>query len=495
MPELESQTFFFFGAHVASTNNYMGWKQLEIDKAHLAYIVTGIFITIFCYTSSIIRERLLIGEATLGSIVGLIFGPHAANLINPKSWGNMEYVTIEICRIVINVRVFASGVELPVAYFQNHFRSIFIMLSMIMIFGWLVSAGFAYALFPKVTFLGSLLIAGCITSTDPVLSALIVGEGPIGRRIPQKIRALLIAESGCNDGMAVPFLYFALKLLTVKPSKDAGRDWVLLIVLYECTLGIFVGCVLGVLLDKLLKWFQKLKFIDANSYYSLSFAIPLMCSGIGTIIGVDDLLLSFFTGVMLAWDNAFVDNMSECYVPPFIDQTFNLLFFTYFGSIIPWEKFNWIQMELSVWRLIVFTILIFFFRRIPAVLMCKPLIPDIDTWKDALFVGHFGPIGVCAVYMSFVAKSMLTPNEIEDSVYKSTEEFYILHEVLWPIVCFVILSSIIVHGFSVPILIYGEKLKNLLIRRHKANNPTIPMHEMPTKSSKSTSKSKEKSPS
>ncbi|WBW71124.1 plasma membrane/prospore membrane sodium ion/proton antiporter Nhe1/Sod2 [Schizosaccharomyces osmophilus] len=463
----------------------MGWKQLEIDKVHLALIITGVFITIFCYTSRVIREKLLVGEATLGSVVGLIFGPHAANLINPKSWGNMEYVTIEICRMVINVRVFASGVELPVAYFQHHFQSIFVMLSIIMTFGWLVSAGFAYALFPKITFLGSLLIAGCITSTDPVLSALIVGEGAIGKRIPPKIRALLIAESGCNDGMAVPFLYFALKLLTVKPSKHAGRDWVLLIVLYECIFGIFFGCVLGVLLDKMLKWFQKLRFIDANSYYSLFFAIPLMCSGIGTIIGVDDLLLSFFTGVMLAWDNAFVDGMSECYVPPFIDQIFNLLFFTYFGSIIPWEKFNWIQMDLSVWRLIVFTILIFFFRRLPVVLLCKRLIPDIQTWKEALFVGHFGPIGVCAVYMSFVAKSALTPNEIEETVYKSTDEFFILHEVLWPIVSFVILSSIIIHGFSVPILIYGDKLKSLWMRRHKVDNPTIPMDEISMEPSKS----------
>nr|2M7X_A Chain A, Na(+)/H(+) antiporter [Schizosaccharomyces pombe 972h-] len=31
-------------------------------------------------------------------------------------------------------------------------------------------------LFPQINFLGSLLIAGCITSTDPVLSALIVGK-------------------------------------------------------------------------------------------------------------------------------------------------------------------------------------------------------------------------------------------------------------------------------------------------------------------------------
>ncbi|EPY50436.1 plasma membrane sodium ion/proton antiporter Sod2 [Schizosaccharomyces cryophilus OY26] len=460
----------------------MAWKQLEIDKVHLALIVTGGFITIFCYTSRIIRERLLVGEATLGSVVGLIFGPHAANLINPKSWGNVEYVTIELCRMVINVRVFASGVELPAAYFQQHFSSIFMMLSMIMIFGWLISAGFAYALFPNITFLGSLLVAGCITSTDPVLSSLIVGEGAIAKRIPQRIRALLIAESGCNDGMAVPFLYFALKLLTVKPSNHAGRDWVLLIVLYECAFGIFFGCLLGIFLAKLLKWFEKLKFIDANSYYSLSFAIPLMCSGIGTIIGIDDLLLSFFTGVMLAWDNVFVDNMSECYVPSFIDQTFNLLFFTYFGSIIPWEKFNWPQMELPVWRLIVFTILILFFRRIPAVFLCKPVIQDIQTWKEALFVGHFGPIGVCAVYMAFVATSMLTPDEIESLVYKSTDEFFILHELLWPIVCFVILSSIIVHGFSVPVLIYGEKLKSLFSRQ-KFYDPATEVDEKSIKPS------------
>ncbi|CAB69632.1 plasma membrane/prospore membrane sodium ion/proton antiporter Nhe1/Sod2 [Schizosaccharomyces pombe] len=444
----------------------MGWRQLDIDKVHLALIVAGGFITFFCYFSEVFRKKLLVGEAVLGSITGLIFGPHAAKLVDPFSWGDHgDYLTVEICRIVLDVRVFASAIELPGAYFQHNFRSIIVMLLPVMAYGWLVTAGFAYALFPQINFLGSLLIAGCITSTDPVLSALIVGEGPLAKKTPERIRSLLIAESGCNDGMAVPFFYFAIKLLTVKPSRNAGRDWVLLVVLYECAFGIFFGCVIGYLLSFILKHAQKYRLIDAISYYSLPLAIPLLCSGIGTIIGVDDLLMSFFAGILFNWNDLFSKNISACSVPAFIDQTFSLLFFTYYGTIIPWNNFNWSVEGLPVWRLIVFSILTLVCRRLPVVFSVKPLVPDIKTWKEALFVGHFGPIGVCAVYMAFLAKLLLSPDEIEKSIYESTTVFSTLNEIIWPIISFVILSSIIVHGFSIHVLVIWGKLKSLYLNR------------------------------
>lgn len=395
----------------------------------------------------------------------MIFGPHAAKLVDPFTWGDHgDYLTVEICRIVLDVRVFASAIELPGAYFQKSFKSIIVMLLPVMAYGWLVTAGFAYAVFPQINFLGSLLIAGCITSTDPVLSALIVGEGALAKKTPERVRSLLIAESGCNDGMAVPFFYFAIKFLTIKPSKNAGRDWVLLIVLYECAFGICFGCVIGYLLSFSLKHAQKYRLIDAISYYSLPLAIPLLCSGIGTIIGVDDLLMSFFAGILFNWDNSFSNNISVCSVPAFIDQIFNLLFFTYFGTIIPWNNFDWSVIDLPVWRLVVFSILTLVCRRLPVVFFVKPLVPDIKTWKEALFVGHFGPIGVCAVYMAFLAKLLLSPDEIEKSLYESNTIFKTISEIIWPIISFVILSSIIIHGFSIPALVITGKLRKFYLK-------------------------------
>lgn len=77
-----------------------------------------------------------------------------------------------------------------------------------MIIGWLVSAGFIYALIPGLDFLGALVVAACVTPTDPILAASVVGKGKFAQEhVPSHIRHILQAESGANDGAAFPFLY------------------------------------------------------------------------------------------------------------------------------------------------------------------------------------------------------------------------------------------------------------------------------------------------
>ena len=58
--------------------------------------------------------------------------------------------------------------------------------------------------------------------------------------MPTHIRHLLAAESGCNDGAAFPFLFFALYLMIDLPSVgDAMRDWFLLLWLCQFFLLLF----------------------------------------------------------------------------------------------------------------------------------------------------------------------------------------------------------------------------------------------------------------
>ena len=110
----------------------MAWDHLAITKAHLVYIILGGFTSIFMLVSLFVKEKLYIGEATVATICGVIFGPHAANLINPLTWGNTDSITLEFSRIVLVVQCFAVGVELPKAYMRKHWRSLFFLLAPIM---------------------------------------------------------------------------------------------------------------------------------------------------------------------------------------------------------------------------------------------------------------------------------------------------------------------------------------------------------------------------
>jgi sodium/hydrogen antiporter len=102
-----------------------------------------------------------------------------------------------------------------------------------MIKGWFVSAAFIYALIPNLSFLSSLAIAACLTPTDPILAAAIIGGKYADKHVPAHIRHLLAAESGSNDGAAYPFLYFALYLTLDSTTGEAIKDWFL--ALWLCT--------------------------------------------------------------------------------------------------------------------------------------------------------------------------------------------------------------------------------------------------------------------
>lgn len=72
-----------------------------------------------------------------------------------------------------------------------------------MTFGWLVTAGFAMLLF-KTSFPTALIIGACLTPTDPVLASSILSNSQFSNRVPKRIKDMLSAESGCNDGTSFP---------------------------------------------------------------------------------------------------------------------------------------------------------------------------------------------------------------------------------------------------------------------------------------------------
>lgn len=113
--------------------------------------------------------------------------------------------------------------------------------------GWFVSAGLIYAFIPGLNFLSSLAVAACLTPTDPILAAAVVGGKWADKHVPAHIRHLLAAESGCNDGAAYPFLFISLYLILDKNTGHAIRDWFLLLWLCESPLnlsafGVLMGC-------------------------------------------------------------------------------------------------------------------------------------------------------------------------------------------------------------------------------------------------------------
>ena len=465
----------------------MAWNQLEIDNSNVSFACLGFFCILFCLVSRLIKEKFYIGEATLAAIFGLIIGPHALNWVNPYNWGNFNYITLEISRIILCIELVAVGIELPPKYIFRNAYAIFLQLFFSMIIGWLVFAAFIHLILPDYSFTWGLLISACVTATDPVLAQEVIGKSKFAAEfVPTHIRHLITAESGCNDGLAVPFVFLAVDLIIdAGDSHRIAKDFICITVLYQCLFGSIFGFIIGYALSWAFRLSQKLDWINREFKVLFVIMIGLFITGITPLLGVDELLAAFFAGCGFVWDD-WLENgelllEQESFMDSF-DCFLNMAYFIYFGASVSWENFNNHLLHLDVWRLILIAIVFLVLRRFPPVLAYYKLSPDIHSFKEAIFVSHFGPIGVSGLFACILAISKLekfaldteeTP--IADITVPNEVPLSHLINTVFPVVSFIVTVSVIVYGLSAPLIVFYKFIKEKYITKSIDNQTSLEM--------------------
>jgi sodium/hydrogen antiporter len=259
----------------------MAWPQVEPTTPHLTYLVLSGLLICYALFSELIRNRLHLSEPPLATLVGIIFGPRGVAILDPETWGWQDDITQELTRIIVGVQVFAVGIELPKKWLSRHWRSVAMMLGPIMAFGWLVSALIIYLIL-QTKFTTALIIGACLTPTDPVLSASVLGEAKFSQRIPKRLRHLLSAESGCNDGVSFPLLYIGLLIVTKATAAEAVKDFFLDVILWQCLIGTAIGVTIGKTANFLLKLSEKSGYIMDFTLFVFYFLLAIFCVGVGS---------------------------------------------------------------------------------------------------------------------------------------------------------------------------------------------------------------------
>ncbi|KAF9951553.1 hypothetical protein BGZ72_006953 [Mortierella alpina] len=446
--------------------------KFEPSPEHIAYALLGCFIIFFGLVSLFVKEKLFISEAFVATAFGIIMGPYAIGIFNPESWNEYDTVTLEFTRIVIAVQVMAAGVSLPRSYMVKERRSLFMMIVPLMIMMWLTSASLIWGMIPDLDFVEAMVLAACVTPTDPVLSNSVVKGRFAEKHVPPRIRYLLSAESGINDGMGLPFLFLGLYLMREKSVGTAFGKWFYMVWAYQILLSIVLGGLIGAAARKLVKGAKNRNLIDKESFLVFSIALTLAVVGCMAILASDDLLACFIAGNVFAWDDWFSNEIAEAHIQETIDMLLNLACFVYIGSSIPFSSFHDATLQLSVWRLIVLAVLILLLRRLPFVMMLKRTIPALATYREAAFAGWFGPIGVGAVYFSKVTASMTDPNNLGDNPH-NVERLLRVRSVIFPVVMFLVLSSVFIHGITVPLLHLQYKYTRTWSRKREESSHVV----------------------
>lgn len=99
----------------------------------------------------------------------------------------------------------------------------------------------------------------------------------------------------------------------------------------------------------------------------------------------------------MSWDGYFNNQVEEEPFSSVLDLVLNCACFIYIGAWLPFTMFNMPEFGVTPWRLLVLFLAILVLRRIPPLLLLFKWIPEIPSWRDALFSGHFGEH--CRLYL------------------------------------------------------------------------------------------------
>ncbi|KAF7543553.1 hypothetical protein G7Z17_g10651 [Cylindrodendrum hubeiense] len=463
--------------------------NLDVSELNVVTAVAGGFMVLFGIISVKIKRTWYLGEALPAMLIGICMGPVAANFLNAAEWGLKEKeqqseITLGVTRVVICLQLVIAGYQLPAKYVWHRRFEIFMCLIPTMALMWLLTTGCFMATIPKITFLSGLAIAAAVTCTDPVLSQA-VAKGPFADKyVARPLREIISAEACLNDGFGFPFLMLAVYLmrhsqpipfgyedtidshLTESHHKlmvragDVGRqgggtgealkNWFLECWLYYVIMSALYGAFIGFTAGKEMKFSLNKRWIDNESYVLFPTALGLFILGTAGAIGTNDLLACAASGCALNWDGEFLAETEERHdeVNTCIDVLLNFGGFMYIGTVIPWSEFHDPDgTGVTIGRLFLLGIMVLALRRIPAILLLYKAMPKvIASWKEALFMGYFGPIGIGAIFYVEHTRHLMP------KAGEGDEEEAILIKALPATIYFLVVFSIVVHGLSIPLL-------------------------------------------
>ncbi len=403
--------------------------MIEINTA---LVVIGAVVLVIGLLSNLLRSTF-VSTPMVALLAGVLVGPAGFGLLDPASWGGQEETILEqATRLTLAISLMGVALRLPERFPFRDWRSLAVLLGLVMPFMWLASGLLVYLIL-GLPLLAALLVGAVVTPTDPVVSSTIVTGDVAEENLPGRLRHTLSAESGVNDGLAYPFVFLPI-LLLARPPGEAWTHWVTHTLLWEVGGAVLFGTVVGYGVGRLLEWAERKDSIEESFFLVYTIALSLVVLGAAKLLGSDGILAVFVAG--LGFDFAVKgDREQQRRVQEASTRFFILPIFVLLGLTIPWE--GWTELG---WGGPILVVAVLLLRRLPVVLALNPLMRGVRGGANALFLGWFGPIGVAALYYANL----------------SIRETGI--EAAWTVGSLVICASILAHGLTAAPLtkLYGR---------------------------------------
>jgi NhaP-type Na+/H+ or K+/H+ antiporter len=340
-------------------------------------IVLTVLVLCYAVVSGLVK-RWYVAPALVFVVCGIMLGPFVFNVIDVGT--DAASFTV-IAQLALTVILFNQAAQLDLStVFRRRevtFRLLVIGIPLALVLGTVT----ALLVLPVMPLWEAVCLAAIVAPTEVALIDALLED----KRIPERIRHALSAESGFYDGFALAALLAALALASERTDPDASR-WTLFLVRTE-VVSVAVGLAIGAIGGLVLARSQKREWMSDTWAQLATLAVALVCFQVGEGLHGSGFVAAFAGGL------AFAFMAKRAGVPPDIQvsdaagQLLELMVFAMFGSyavVVGWRD--------AGWRVVVFAVLALFAVRMVAV--SAALIRSDLPARNRLFIGWFGPRGI-----------------------------------------------------------------------------------------------------
>lgn len=393
-----------------------------MDQLNVALSTIGVVVLVLGLCSRPLNQSV-VPLPVAAFFVGILLGPVGLGALEPAAWGYPEKILEETTRLTLGIALMGIALRIPRRYPLQHWRTFLVLLGLGMPLMFLFSSLLAYWTL-EIPFLLALLVGATICPTDPVVASSIVTGKLAQDTLPGRFRNTLSTESGANDGLVFPFVLLPLLLLEYGVS-GAWDQWLFNVVLWQTLGAVAFGAFLGWLAGRALNLAEKKTTIDHPSFLAVTLALTVGTLGLGKLIGMDSILAVFAAGIAFDQVVGGKDRAVEGNIQESINLFFTLPAFVLFGVMIPLEK--WLELG---WGGVALAVSVLLLRRLPVLLLLRPLLPLWHDYRMVFTAGYFGPIGISAVFYGMMILD------------KSGQE------IAWTAGSLVVCASILGHGIT-----------------------------------------------
>lgn len=341
-------------------------------------------------------------------------------------------LTLHITELVVIVSLMGTGLKIDRPFTLRNWRIPFRLVSITMLLCIAFVSVLSWAVF-GLDPASAILLGAVLAPTDPVLAS-DVQVGPPNEEEEEKVKFALTAEAGMNDGTAFPFTWLAVGLaLAGSSQKFDWQHWVWMDLIYRILMAVGIGIMTGKLLGFLLfKLPEKRKFIITKDGF-VAISATLVVYGITEMVHGYGFIAVFATAVTLR--NYEMEHHLHRKLHAFTDQIERIMLavvlLLFGGSLV-----TGILSSLT-WKMAVFGLaFIFLIRPLGGMIGLVGL--RLRT-KQKLAISFFGIRGIGSFfYLAFAFN----------------EANFMFKKELWALVSFIVLISIIIHGFTAAPVMY-----------------------------------------